>query len=103
MNAVVEILGNQYKVKEGDEVKISRIDEKEGGNVKFDKVLLIDKDGDIQVGKPTVPDAVVHSTVLEHDRYKKVMVFKKKRRKGYRVKKGHRQGYTLIKIDNITC
>ncbi|MFC1563250.1 50S ribosomal protein L21 [candidate division KSB1 bacterium] len=103
MNAVLEILGNQYKIKEGEKVKIPRIDAKVGSSVKFDKVLLIDKDGDIEVGKPTIPDAVVNSTVLEHIRDKKVIVFKKKRRKGYQVKKGHKQGYTFIKIDNITC
>lgn len=103
MYAVVEILGNQYKVKEGEEIKIPRIKEKEGSSVKFDKVLLLDNNGDIRIGNPTIPNAEVHSTVLEHERDKKIIVFKMKRRKGYRVKKGHRQQYTLIKIDNITC
>ncbi len=103
MYAVVEILGNQYKIKEGEEIKIPRIKEKEGSSVKFDKVLLLDNNGDIRIGNPTIPNAEVHSTVLEHERDKKIIVFKMKRRKGYRVKKGHRQQYTLIKIDNITC
>ncbi len=102
MNAVVEIVGNQYKIKEGDRIKVPVIKEKEGSSVKFDKVLLVEKDGNIQIGKPSIPDAVVHSTILEHNRYKKVTVFKKKRRKGYKVKNSHRQGYTLIKIDNIS-
>ena len=103
MYAVVEILGNQYKIKEGEKIKIPRIKEKEGSSVKFDKVLLLDNNGDIRIGNPTIPNAEVHSTVLEHERAKKITVFKMKRRKGYRVKKGHRQQYTLIKIDNITC
>ena len=103
MYAVVEILGNQYKIKEGEKIKIPRIKEKEGSSVKFDKVLLLDNNGDIRIGNPTIPNAEVHSTVLEHKRDKKIIVFKMKRRKGYRVKKGHRQQYTLIKIDNITC
>ena len=103
MYAVVEILGNQYKIKKGEEIKIPRIKEKEGRSVKFDKVLLLEKGKSIKVGNPTVPNAEVHSTVLEHNKDKKVTVFKMKRRKGYRVKKGHRQQYTLIKIDNIVC
>lgn len=101
MYAVVEILGNQYKIKKGEEIKIPRIKEKEGSSVKFDKVLLLDNNGDIRIGNPTIPNAEVHSTVLEHERFKKITVFKMKRRKGYRVKKGHRQQYTLIRIDNI--
>jgi len=101
MYAVVEILGNQYKIKEGEEIKIPRIKEKEGSSVKFDKVLLLDNNGDIRIGNPTIPNAEVHSTVLEHNKDKKITVFKMKRRKGFRVKKGHRQQYTLIKIDNI--
>ena len=102
MNAVVEILGNQYKIKEGEKIKIPRINENEGSSVKFDKVLLLDNNGDIKIGNPTIPNAVVLSTVLEHNKDKKVTVFKMKRRKGYRVKKGHRQQYTLIKINDIT-
>ena len=103
MNAIIEILGNQYKITEGKKLQIPKISEKEGSTIKFDRVLCIDNDGDIQIGKPNIPNAVVHSTVLEHGKDKKIMVFKKKRRKGYQVKKGHRQEYTLIKIDNITC
>jgi len=101
MYAIVEILGNQYKVKEGGEIKIPRIKEKEGSSVKFDKVLLLENNGDIRIGNPVIPNVEVHSTVLGHDKDKKITVFKMKRRKGYRVKKGHRQQYTLIKIDNI--
>ena len=103
MYAVVEILGNQYKIKEGEKIKIPRIKEKEGSSVKFDKVLLLDNNGDIKIGNPTIGQAVVHSTVLKHDKEKKITVFKMKRRKGYRVKRGHRQQYTLIRIDNIAC
>jgi large subunit ribosomal protein L21 len=101
MNAVVEILGNQFKVKVGEEIKIPKIDKKVGSSITFDKVLLLDNDGDVKIGNPSIPNAEVHSTVIKHEKDKKVLVFKMKRRKGYRVKKGHRQQYTLIRIDNI--
>ena len=102
MLAVVEIRGNQYKIQENDEINVPLLEEKEGDSVKFDRVLLLDNDGDITVGNPTVPDAEVHSTVLGHGKDKKVTVFKMKRRKGYRVKTGHRQQYTSIRIDKIS-
>lgn len=102
MLAVVEIRGNQYKIQENDEINVPLLQEKEGDNVKFDRVLLIDNDGDITIGNPTVPDAEVHSTVLGHGKDKKIIVFKMKRRKGYRVKNGHRQQFTSIRIDKIS-
>ena len=101
MNAVVEILGNQFKVKVGEEIKIPKIDEKVGSSITFDKVLLLDNDGDVKIGNPSIPNAMVRSTVLEHDKDKKVLLFKMRRRKGYRLKKGHRQQYTLVRIDDI--
>lgn len=102
MYAVVEILGNQYKVQENDEINVPLLPEKEGENVIFDKVLLLDKDGDITIGNPVVPNAQVHTTVLGKGKDKKVIVFKMKRRKGYRVKKGHRQQFTSVRIDKIS-
>lgn len=102
MYALVEILGNQYKVVEGEKLIIPSIDEKEGDKIIFDKVLLIDKESDVNIGNPTIPDAQIHSTVLEHFKDKKVIVFKKKRRKRYKVTKGHRQKYSVIKIDSIS-
>lgn len=100
MFAVVEIAGKQYKVQEGEEIFVNSLDGKEGDNVEFDKVLLIDRDGTVDVGTPSVK-ATVKATILEHLKDDKVLVFKKKRRKGYRVKNGHRQPMTRVKIDGI--
>ncbi|AFC25428.1 50S ribosomal protein L21 [Saprospira sp. CCB-QB6] len=100
MYAIVEIKGQQFKVSEGQEIFVHRLDAKEGDQVTFDKVLLLAKDDTYQVGQPTV-EAKVNTTVLEHLKGDKVIVFKKKRRKGYRKKNGHRQSFTKIKIDSI--
>lgn len=101
MFAIVEIAGQQLKVEEGQEVFVHRLDAEEGDKVSFDKVLLLDRDGDTSVGTPTLAGATVGATVLEHQKGDKVIVFKKKRRKGYRVKNGHRQQFTKIKVDSI--
>jgi len=100
MYAIVEIKGQQFKVSEGQEIFVHRLDANEGDQVTFDKVLLLAKDDTYQVGSPTVAVKVA-STVLEHRKGDKVIVFKKKRRKGYRKKNGHRQSFTKIKIDSI--
>ncbi|EJF53811.1 ribosomal protein L21 [Saprospira grandis DSM 2844] len=100
MYAIVEIKGQQFKVSEGQEIFVHRLDAKEGDQVTFDKVLLLAKDDTYQVGQPTL-EAKVNTTVLEHLKGDKVIVFKKKRRKGYRKKNGHRQSFTKIKIDSI--
>ena len=100
MYAIVEIKGQQFKVVEGQEIFVHRLEAAEGDQVTFDKVLLVANDGNIQVGAPTVA-AKVSTTVLEQVKGDKVIVFKKKRRKGYRRKKGHRQQFTKIKIDSI--
>lgn len=102
MLAVVEIQGNQYKIQENDEINVPLLTEEEGGSVTFDRVLLLDNDGEITIGNPTVPNAQIHTTVLGHGKEKKITVFKMKRRKGHRVKRGHRQQYTSIRIDKIT-
>ena len=101
MYAIVEIAGQQFKVTEGQEIFVHRLDAEEGAELSFDRVLLVDRDGDITVGKPTVA-ASVNATVLGHARGDKVIVFKKKRRKGYKKKNGHRQSFTKIKIDAIS-
>ena len=101
MYAIVEIAGQQFKVAEGQEIFVHRLDAEEGDQLSFDKVLLIDRDGDITVGKPTVA-ATVSATVVGHARGDKVIVFKKKRRKGYKKKNGHRQSFSKIKIDAIS-
>ena len=101
MFAVVEINGEQLKVAEGDELFVNKLGADEGAQVAFDKVLLLASDGDVQVGTPYT-GAKVEATVLGDVKGDKVVVFKKKRRKGYKVTRGHRQPYTKIKVDSIT-
>ncbi len=100
MFAIVTIAGQQFKVEEGQEVFVHQLEAAEGDKVSFDQVHLIDKEGNVAVGTPVL-DAKVSATVLGHQKGDKVIVFKKKRRKGYRVKNGHRQRFTKIKIDSI--
>jgi len=100
MFAIVEIAGQQFKVESGQEIFVHRLDANEGDSVTFDKVLLKGGGGSAVVGTPTVAGNV-KATVLEHLKGDKVIVFKKKRRKGYRVKNGHRQSFSKIKIDSI--
>ncbi len=97
MIAIVNIQGQQFKVKQGQEIFVHRLKEDEGSSVSFDEVLL----SGTTVGTPTISGASVKATVLEHVQGDKVIVFKKKRRKGYRVKNGHRQAFSKIKIDSI--
>ena len=102
MYAIVEISGKQYKVKENDFLYVPRQHVEENEKLSFENVLLI-SDGDaIQVGQPTVGGAKVDATVVAHVKSDKVLVFKKKRRKRYRVTRGHRQPYTRIKIDSVS-
>jgi large subunit ribosomal protein L21 len=102
MYAIVEIAGQQFKVAKDQKVFVHRLQEKEGSKVSFDNVLLLD-DGKITIGAPAIKDAVVTAKVLNHLKGDKVIVFKKKRRKGYRVKNGHRQFLTEIQIDSISA
>ena len=101
MYAIVEIAGQQFKVEKDQKIYVHRLEQKEGEKVTFDNVLLVDNDGKVKVGAPAVKGAAVETTVLEHLKGDKVIVFKKKRRKGYRKKNGHRQYLTSLKIDNI--
>jgi len=101
MFAVVDIKGQQVKMSEGQEVFIDRMDAEEGAKLLFDKVMLLDSDGKVDVGAPYT-GAKVSATVLGEVKGDKVIVFKKKRRKGYKVKNGHRQPFTKIKVDSIT-
>jgi large subunit ribosomal protein L21 len=101
MYAIVEIAGQQFKVETERKLFVHRLEQAEGNSVSFDKVLLIENDGQVSVGTPTVKDATVTATVLKHVKGDKVIVFKKKRRKGYRVKNGHRQDYTQIQVESI--
>lgn len=101
MYAIVDIAGQQFKVEAGKKIYVNRLPEEVGASVNFDKVLLTDNDGQVKVGAPYVGGAAVKATVLEHLKGKKVIVFKKKRRKGYRRKNGHRQYLTCIQIEEI--
>lgn len=101
MYAVVEIAGRQYKVTPKDRITVPTLKEKAGATVTFNRVLLLDNGTNIAVGAPVVSGASVKGTVLEHDKLDKVTIFKKKRRKGYRLTRGHRQGITRIEITNI--
>ncbi len=103
MYAIVEIAGQQFKVAKDQKVFVHRLGTEEGSNVSFDNVLLLDNDGDVTVGAPAINGASVEVKVLRHLKGDKVIVFKKKRRKGYRVKNGHRQALTEILIENISA
>ena len=101
MYAIVEIAGHQYKVEKDQQVFVNRLDAEEGKKVKFDRVLLVDKGGDVTVGAPAVDGMAVHAVVERHLKGDKVLVFKKKRRKGYQKLNGFRASLTEIKITDI--
>lgn len=101
MYAIVDIAGQQFKVEKDQKVYVHRLDAEEGKKVSFDKVLLIDDSGKVNIGAPAIDGAEVTATVLEHLKGDKVIVFKKKRRKGFRKKNGHRQYLTEIQINEI--
>ena len=102
MYAIVQIGGHQYRVAEGDVIFVDRQHEEAGNSIEFDQVLLTnDGDGGLNFGTPAVDGATVEASVVEHVKADKVIVFKKKRRKGYRKKNGHRQPMTQIKIESI--
>lgn len=101
MYAIIRSGGKQHKVNEGDTLRVELLDAEEGATVEFDEVLAVGQGADMKVGAPTVADAKVTGTVVGHGRGRKVVVFRFKRRKGYQRKKGHRQGYTEIRIDSI--
>jgi len=102
MYAIVEIAGQQFKVEHGKKIFVHRLEFDEGKEVEFDKVLLIEDEGKITIGEPTIKDAVIGGKILDNQvRGDKVIVFKKKRKKGYRVKNGHRQNFTEVEIISI--
>ena len=101
MYAVVEVSGSQYRVEQGDQIRVARMDAEAGEKVTLDRVLLVSEEGSTQIGTPRVENASVDASVLGHGKDKKVIVFKMKRRKGYRRKNGHRQPYTDLQIDTI--
>ena len=101
MYAIVDIAGQQFKVEKEQKLYVHRLDGNEDSKVSFDSVLLIDNDGKVTLGKPVIDGASVSAKILTHVKGDKVLVFKKKRRKGYKTLNGHRQLFTHIQIDKI--
>ncbi len=103
MYAIIETGGKQYRVQEGDSIRVEKLNFVDGDTIKFDKVLLVANDSNLNVGKPYIDGAVVEAKVEKQGKNKKVVVFKYKPKKDYRNKKGHRQPYTQVKIEKIVC
>jgi len=103
MYAIVDIAGQQFKVEKNTRVFAHRLEGKEGAKVTLDKVLLLDDNGKVTVGTPTVSGATVSATIVSHLKDDKVLVFKKKRRKGYQKLNGHRQALTELRIEDISA
>jgi large subunit ribosomal protein L21 len=101
MFAVFKSGGKQFRAEPGSQIRIPTIQAEPGDSVVFDEVLLASTDGGVTVGEPTIEGATVTAEVVRHGRDKKVIVFKRKRRKGYRKKQGHRQGFTEIRVDEV--
>ena len=101
MYAIIETGGKQEKAVPGEPLRIEKIDASVGDTVRFEKVMLVNRDGKIELGKPYVDGATVTATVTAQDRDRKILVFKKKRRKQYRRTRGHRQSFTALTVDTI--
>ena len=102
MYAVIKSGGKQYRVTPGQTLRLERLDGEPGSTIQLGQVLLVENDGKFQAGSPLLANAKVEATVLEQDRAKKIIVFKKKRKKQYRRTNGHRQSFTAVRIDSIT-
>ena len=101
MYAIVDISGKQFRVEKGQELKVPYSGGDSGTNVLYDRVLLVGEEADTHIGQPVVAGAQVDATILSHGREKKIIVFKFKRRKGYQKKRGHRQDFTMLRINDI--
>ncbi|MFQ5770158.1 MAG: 50S ribosomal protein L21 [bacterium] len=101
MYAIVEIAGKQFKVSKNDKILVPKISGEVGSDIELNQVLLVSNKGKVSVGQPTVKDTTVKAKIVGKDHGKKVIVFKKKRRKGYQVTRGHRQDYTSLMIKSI--
>ena len=102
MFAVVEILGQQFKVEKDQKLVVNRLDQKEGSKISFENVLLVDNGKEFDLGNPTIEGYFIEAKIIKHLKGDKVIVFKKKRRKGYKVKKGHKQYLSEILIESIS-
>ena len=103
MYAIVRTGGKQYQVACGDQVRVEKLDGNVGDSIDLVDVLMVSDGDDVKVGQPVLENAKVTAKIAEQGRGKKVIVFKRKRRKGYRLKKGHRQSYTALKIEEISA
>jgi large subunit ribosomal protein L21 len=103
MYAVIQTGGKQYRVTEGEIIRVELLEKELKEAFVFDRVLLVDKEGELNVGQPTIAGATVSAEVICHDRRKKVFIFKKKRTTTYQRTQGHRQGYTEVRITGITA
>ena len=101
MYAIVDIAGKQFKVAKDQYIYAPKLDGENGSAVSFDQVLLVDNGVSVEIGAPTVSGVTVSGKILEHVKGNKVIIFKKKRRKGYAVKNGHRQQFTKVQIESI--
>ena len=101
MYAIIESCGKQYKVAQGDVVFFEKLDVEEGNSIKFDKVILVSNEENVQVGNPYVKGVTVEGKVISHGKGKKIIVFKMKPKKNYRRKQGHRQPYSKVEITDI--
>jgi len=101
MYAVIETGGKQYRVQEGDSLRVELLDAEVGSSVELDKVLMVSNGAEVKIGQPYVADAKVTLKVEEHGKGKKIVVFKFKAKKGYRKKQGHRQPYTKVTVEKI--
>lgn len=102
MYAIVRTGGKQYQVTSGDQLRVEKLNGNVGDTVELNDVLMVVGEGNVTIGQPLVQNAKVTATIAEQGRAKKVIIFKKKKRKGYRLKNGHRQSYTALKIQNIS-
>ena len=102
MYAVIKSGGKQHKVSEGEEILLEKLSLDEGEVIEFSEVLAVNKDGNLNVGKPLLEGAVVKAKVINHLKTKKITIIKMKRRKDYRKKQGHRQNLTKVKIESIS-
>jgi len=102
MYAIVRTGGKQYQVACGDQVRVEKLEGSVGDTVDLNDVLMVVSDEEVKIGQPLLENCKVTAKIAEQGRAKKVIVFKKKRRKGYRLKKGHRQSYTALKIEEIS-
>jgi large subunit ribosomal protein L21 len=102
MYAIVRTGGKQYQVTSGDQLRVEKLNGNVGDTVELNDVLMVVGEGNVAIGQPLVQNAKVVATIAEQGRAKKVIIFKKKKRKGYRLKNGHRQSFTALKIQDIT-